>query len=89
MRFYQYVDDWDNWYIELFENFPCNSKEELNKREGEIIREIGTVNKQIAGRTKKEYYEDNKDKMKQHYKEYQEKNKDMIAEKNKKYRQDN
>ena len=87
--FYQYVDDWDNWYIELFENFPCNSKEELNKREGEIIREIGTVNKQIAGRTKKEYYEDNKDKMKQHYKEYQEKNKDMIAEKNKKYRQDN
>jgi hypothetical protein len=28
------VDDWDNWYIELFENFPCNSKEELNKREG-------------------------------------------------------
>ena len=89
MCFYQYVDDWDNWYIELFENFPCNSKEELNKREGEIIREIGTVNKQIAGRTKKEYYEDNKDKMKQHYKEYQEKNKDMIAEKNKKYRQDN
>ena len=87
--FYQHIDDWDNWYMELFENFPCNSKEELNKREGEIIREIGTVNKQIAGRTKKEYYEDNKDKMKQHYKEYQEKNKDMIAEKNKKYRQDN
>ena len=87
--FYQHIDDWDNWYIELFEKFPCNSKEELNKREGEIIREIGTVNKQIAGRTKKEYYEDNKDKMKQHYKEYQEKNKDTIAEKNKKYRQDN
>ena len=33
MRFYQYVDDWDNWYIELYENFPCNNKEELNKRE--------------------------------------------------------
>ena len=57
--FYQHIDDWDNWYIELFENFPCNSKEELNKREGEIIREIGTVNKTIAGRTHKEYYETN------------------------------
>ena len=30
--FYQHVDDWDNWYIELFENFPCNNKEELNKK---------------------------------------------------------
>jgi len=30
--FYQHIDDWDNRYIELFENFPCNSKEELNKR---------------------------------------------------------
>ena len=39
--------------IELFENFPCNSKEELNKKEGQIIREIGTINKQIAGRTYK------------------------------------
>ena len=51
--FYQHVDDWNNWYIELFENFPCNSKEESNKKEGQVIREIGTINKQIAGRTKK------------------------------------
>jgi hypothetical protein len=19
-------DDWDNWYIELYENYPCNNK---------------------------------------------------------------
>ena len=55
MCFYQYVDDWDNWYIELYENFPCNNKEELNKREGEVIRKIGTLNKHIAGRTQKEW----------------------------------
>ena len=48
--------------IELFENFPCNSKEELNKKEGQVIREIGTINKQTAGRTNKEWYEDNKEK---------------------------
>ena len=50
------------------------NKEQLNKREGEIIREIGTVNKYIAGRTLKEYYEDNKEKRK----EYRETNKDKI-----------
>jgi hypothetical protein len=54
----------EDFHIELYENFPCNSKEELNKREGEIIREIGTLNKAIAGRTQKEYVEDNKDKIK-------------------------
>ena len=54
ISFYQYIDDWNDWYIELYENYPCENKEQLNKREGEIIREIGTVNKQIAGRTYKE-----------------------------------
>ena len=38
---------WDNWYIELVENFPCNSKEELEKREGEVMREIGNLNSKI------------------------------------------
>ncbi len=28
----------DDFFIELYENFPCNSKEELNKRECEMIR---------------------------------------------------
>jgi GT2 family glycosyltransferase len=46
--FYQHIDDWDNWYIELFENFPCNSKEELNKRGGEIFREIGMYNSEFG-----------------------------------------
>ncbi len=53
------TSDLQNWYIELYELFPCNSKMELEKREGEIIREIGTLNLRIAGRTKKERYDDN------------------------------
>ena len=72
--FYQYINDWNDWYIKLYENYPCENKEQLNKREGEIIREIGTVNEYIAGRTLKEYYEDNKEKRK----EYRETNKDKI-----------
>jgi len=52
----QKVDgDWDNWYIELYEEYPCNNIEELNKREGEVIREVATINKKISGRSKKEY----------------------------------
>jgi hypothetical protein len=36
---YQAIDnDWDNWYIELYELYPCNCKEELLKKEGEMIR---------------------------------------------------
>ena len=79
----------NDWYIELYEEFPCENKEQLNKREGEIIREIGILNKLLAGRTKKEYYEDNKTKLLDIMTQYRQDNKDIIAEKNKKYRQDN
>jgi len=47
--FYDLVENWNDWYIELYENFPCESKNELNKREGEVIRDIGTLNKKRAG----------------------------------------
>ena len=40
----------DNFYIELEEEYSCENVEQLRKREGEIIREKGTLNKQIAGR---------------------------------------
>ena len=44
-------------YIELLEVFPCKSKIELTKREGELIREHkdNVVNKVINGRTAKEW----------------------------------
>ena len=48
-HFYKIIEDWNDWYIELYENYPCNSKNELTKREGEIIREIGTLNMKRAG----------------------------------------
>ena len=43
----------DSFYIELFENFKCSCIEQLLKREGEVIREIGKLNKVIPG-----YYSD-------------------------------
>ena len=51
---YKYVNgNWKNWYIELYEEYPCDNKELLEKREGEITRLIGNINKHIAGRTDK------------------------------------
>ena len=55
--------NWDDWYIELYEEFPCDNKEQLCRREGGIIREIGTLNYEIAGRTDKEWRLDNPDKV--------------------------
>lgn len=80
-------NEWDKWYIELFELYPCNSKMELLKREGEIIREIGTLNKRVAGRDMTQYFKDNADKFKQYQKKYTEQNIDKIKEYYKQYYQ--
>jgi hypothetical protein len=79
-------NNWNEWYIELYELYPCNSKEELCRREGDIIRLIGTLNSQIAGRTQKEWVEDNKEYRKKYYKEYVETNKEKLSEYNKVYK---
>ena len=59
----------DNFYIELFEIVTCGSREELCKREGEVIRSFAgkCYNKRIEGRTLKEWYVDNREKMKAYY----------------------
>jgi hypothetical protein len=71
-----YETTWDDFYIELYENFPCENRDQLNKREGEVIREIGNLNKYVAGRTEKEYREENAEKIK----EYRRINSDKIKE---------
>ena len=60
----------EKFYIELFENYPCENKDELRKREGEVIREIGTINKHVAGRSKKEWTTENNEKVKGYKKQY-------------------
>tara|TARA_R110000787_G_scaffold6455_1_gene22555 strand:+ start:328 stop:924 length:597 start_codon:yes stop_codon:yes gene_type:complete len=93
-------EKYDDVRIELIEEFPCENKMELNKREGHYIRTLDCVNKHIAGRTKKEWNEDNKEKIKEqkkdynqerkeHFKNYRkewyEKNKENNRDKKKKY----
>ena len=72
-------------YIELIKNYPCSCLDELRLEEGKHIRIIECVNKNVAGRTKKEWYEDNKDQLLKQMKEYYEQNKEKIKEKHKEY----
>ena len=44
----------ENFYIELVEKVKCEDIEELRKREVELIKEHGTLNKRVAGRTNNE-----------------------------------
>lgn len=78
-------------YIELLEDFPCFKKDQLCKREGQLIRDHkdNCVNKNIPGRTDKEYYKDNKEQRLEQMKEYRADNKEKIAERMKKYYEDN
>jgi len=66
--------------IVLIENYPCETKDELRRREGHYIRSIGTLNMCIAGRTKQEWKEENKEHISQQGKEYREKAKANIQE---------
>jgi hypothetical protein len=51
--------------IELIEEFENIDKETLKKKEGEYIKHFDTCNKNIAGRTFKEYYIENIEKFKE------------------------
>ena len=68
--------EYGNVEMILIENYPCNSKDELVKRERDYIKGKACINKVIPGRTDKEYYEDNKELIMLQNKEYYEKNKD-------------
>jgi hypothetical protein len=101
MSLYKFINNpenntsWDDWYIELYELYPCGSKEELCKRENEVLREIATINKQGAytGLDKKEYlkeyYAENRYKISAKQKEYYAENRDTLLAKMKEYKAEN
>ena len=80
-RIYKHIENYKNdgcytsklvlcypdYKFDLVEYYPCNSKKELLKREGYYQKNFECVNKQIAGRTKKEWYQDNINYNKNYY----------------------
>lgn len=79
------IIDNNNYDIILVEDYPCNSKQELELRERYFIENYECINKAIPGRTNKEYYYDNIDKSKQYYQD----NKEYINNRQKIYRENN
>lgn len=56
---YHYVSSFciarfDDCYIELIEDYPCNSRQELLRREGEIMNNMICVNRKVEGRNREE-----------------------------------
>jgi hypothetical protein len=76
-------------YIELLESYPCLNKEELCRREGEVIRTIDCVNRYVAGRTKAEWFQDNAEHVATYKKQYYQDNAEQIATQKKEYYQNN
>jgi len=76
-------------YIELLEACPCDSRSELCRAEGQQIRALECVNKRIAGRTLREWYLDNEERIKVQQKTYKRENKDKIKLYSKAYRETN
>jgi hypothetical protein len=70
-----------NYDILLIEDFPCNSKKDLLRREGEYIKQnfCLCVNKKIAGRTNEEYVNDNREKISKRQQRWSENNKERVA----------
>jgi group I intron endonuclease len=94
----------ERFRIELIEKLECVDKYQLRQKEGYHIREIGTLNKLIAGRTRQEYILENKqllsekrkefdlinkEKISEWKKEHRKKNKEIFLEKEKQYREQN
>jgi hypothetical protein len=83
--------NWDDWYIELYEEYPCQNKLQLCKKENEIIREKATINK-IGFRTDemkkeqdKKYRDIHKEEIKQRNIKYVENNREKLLAKKAEY----
>ena len=69
---YELFDEYgvENCEIVLIESYPCNTKDEKNAREAFYIQSMKCVNKNIPGRTSRQYYDDNIEKRKAYGREY-------------------
>ena len=70
------IEKGDDWDIELVEE--VEDEDQLLRREGFYIKNNECVNKRVAGRTKKEYYEDNEEKIKAYKSQYAKDNRERI-----------
>ena len=80
---------YDDAEIELLECYECENKKQLERHEGEYIRQYNCVNERISGRTELEWYEDNKEAILERNREYYQENKEAITKQRKERYQQN
>jgi len=84
---YKYIREnggWDEWLMIEIEKYPCKDKHEAVARERVIQTEMkATLNTFIAGRTYKEWREDNRDKLLENMKLYRSNNAEQIKKQKK------
>lgn len=71
----------EDYTISLVEDFPCKSKYELEQREKYWVQSLDCINKNVPTRSRREYYDENKDKIKDYNKRYYEENKEYFHQK--------
>jgi hypothetical protein len=81
------ITKYNDNYIELLEQYPCKTKEELLQREGEWIRanKDDCVNVVIPKRTMQEYKVDNKETIDKKSKDYYEQHKEELQKRGREY----
>jgi len=85
---YKYIREnggWDEWLMIEIEKYPCKDKPEAVARERVIQAEMkAKLNTYIAGRTNKEYHQDNREKILEYNKQYRQDNRVKLNELEKK-----
>ena len=79
----------DDYTYSVVEEYPCESKRQLETRERWWIENNKCINKCIPTRTQKEYYDIHKEAITKRTKEWSENNKEHIYQRGKQHREDN
>eukprot|EP00966_Prymnesium_polylepis_P243187 5623855-Prymnesium_polylepis.1 len=89
IKLYQTIREnggWDNFKMILIETFSCNNKREAEAREDMLMIELKANMNQIHPfRTKKQYFEANKEQILEQQKKYQDANKEKLIEQRKQH----
>ena len=95
LKIYKYIRDnggWDEWTYEIIDEIEVALRDDAKKYEGQYILKYDAINKLndvVAGRSKKEYYEQNKEHLLQKHKEWLEQNKEQLSQKHKEWLEQN
>jgi len=93
IKVYRFIRDnggWGNFSMILVERYNAEDKRDLEKRE-RYYKELfkSSLNTNTPGRTKKEYRQDNKERLNEISRQYHQDNKEQIQQQSRQYREDN